>query len=216
MRSEDLDPGNLWLARALWDAGAVQFGNFNIGATVASPIYVNVRRLVSNPRALLRIGQLLTEETRTLRGMLHPQISPFELTAGVPMGGLHIATAFSLSARVPLIYPNPRAREHEVYEEIEGVYVPGQTVLLVDDLITGGSSVVEAAEMLRAAGLMTLDAVVLLDRQAGGGRQLEAQGITLRPLLTLEVLLNYLVSHDLITQAQYTQALAYIAQTSGE
>ena len=215
MRSTNPDPGNLWLARILWDSGAVQFGKFDLGVTLASPIYVNVRRVISNPRALRRIGQLIAEETRTLAGMLRPHIQPFELVAGVPMGGLHIATAFSLTADVPLIYPQPRARAHDLYEEIEGVYYPGQSVLVVDDLITGGRSAVETAEVLRAAGLRVSDVVVLLDRQAGGRDRLQAAGLTLHPLLSLEVLLNYLVSREFINQAHYAKCMAYIEQTGG-
>ncbi|MEE9278302.1 MAG: phosphoribosyltransferase family protein [Dehalococcoidia bacterium] len=215
MRATEPDPSNLWLARILWDSGAVQFGEFSIGATVASPVYVNVRRLISNPRALRRIGEILVEETRTLAGMLHPQVSPFELVAGVPMGGLHIATAFALTADLPLIYPNPSANQHEVYEEIEGCYFPGQTVLLVDDLITGGSSIVETADMLRSAGLMVRDAFVLLDRQAGGRERLAEDGINLRSLLSLQVLLNHLVAGDLITQAQYALCLTHMERTGG-
>ena len=215
LRAHDPDPGNLWLARALWDSGAVQFGSFNLGATLDSPIYVNPRRLIGNPRTLRRIGELLADETRTLTGMLHPHLSPFELVAGVPLGGLHLATAFSLTSDVPLIYVHPRARADDRYEEIEGAYFPGQTVLLVDDLITGGSSVVETAETLRSAGLMVHDAIVLIDRQAGGQARLAEAGVTLHPLLTIESLLNYLVARDLITQAQYARALTYISRATG-
>lgn len=213
MDSSSSDPGNLWLARILWDSGAVEFGNFNVGATLASPIYVNVRRIVSNPRALREVGKLIREHTRTLSGMLRPAMAPFELVAGVPIGGLHVATAFSLLADLPLIYPHPRAGE-EHYEEIEGSYLPGQTVLLVDDLITGGSSMVETADTLRSAGLMVHDAVALLDRQAGGPRRLTAAGIQLHALLTMEVLLNYLESSSLITEAQYAQCMGYIQRTN--
>ena len=87
MQHSDPSLEPLWLARILWDSGAVQFGEFNIGATVKSPIYVNLRRLISNPRAVRRIGELLVEETRTLTGMLHPHITPLEVVAGVPLGG---------------------------------------------------------------------------------------------------------------------------------
>ncbi len=215
LRAHDPDPGNLWLARSLWDSGAVQFGTFNLGATLDSPIYVNPRRLIGNPHTLRRIGELLGDETRTLTGMLHPHLSPFELVAGVPLGGLHLATAFSLTADVPLIYVHPRARADDRYEEIEGAYFPGQTVLLVDDLITGGSSVVDTAETLRSAGLMVHDAIVLIDRQAGGHARLAESGVKLHPLLTIESLLNYLVSRDLITQAQYARALTYISRATG-
>jgi orotate phosphoribosyltransferase/uridine monophosphate synthetase len=183
---------------------------------VKSPIYINLRRLIGNPRALRRVGELLTEETRTLTGMLHPHISPFELVAGVPMGGLHIATAFSLTGDVPLIYPNPRASDHEVYEEIEGVYFPGQRVLLVDDLITGGSSIVETADMLRSAGLMVADAIVVVDRQAGGYRRLAEHGIKLQSLLTAEALLHNLLARESITPAQYAQCITFLATTDDE
>ena len=215
MRSHDPDPGNLWLARMLWDSGAVRIGEFSIGTTAKSPIYVNVRRLIGNPRALRRVGELIGEETRTLAGMLRPTIAPFELVAGVPMGGLHIATAYSLVADIPMIYPHPRHREHDLYPEIEGTYYPGQTVLLIDDLITGGSSIVQTAEVLRDAGMAIHNAVALLDRQAGGTVRLAAEGIRLQPLLKLETLVNYLVSKELITQAQYAQCLTYMDRTEG-
>jgi orotate phosphoribosyltransferase/uridine monophosphate synthetase len=210
------NPGNLWLAKILWDSGAVQFGEFDIGTTIASPLYVNVRRIIGNPRALRRVASLIIEETQTLSGMLRAHIAPFELVAGVPMGGLHIATALSLTDDTPLIYPHPLAGHQDVYEEIEGTYVPGQCVLLVDDLITGGSSIIETADTLRSAGLMVHDAFVLLDRQAGGRDRLKADGLQLHALLSMEMLLNYLVSQRLITQAQHTDCSDYIERTRGE
>ena len=63
------------------------FGDFDLGATLGSPVYINVRRLIAHPWALRRIGELLSDETRMLGGMLRPTIAPFELIAGVPMGG---------------------------------------------------------------------------------------------------------------------------------
>lgn len=215
MRIHEPDSGNLWLARILWDSGAIQFGEFNIGTTMRSPVYINTRLVISNPRALRRVGELIAEQTRTLSGMMRPSIVPFEVVAGVPIGGLHLATAYSLIADVPMIYPHPRADEHDIYPEIEGVYFPGQTALVIDDLITGGSSILQTGAMLREAGLNVQDAVVLLDRQAGAGARLRADGIRLHPLLKLETLVNYLVSRELITQAQYAQCLTYMEQTGG-
>ncbi len=212
------EPGNLWLAHALWDSGAISFGRFDLGATRDSPVYINVRRLIGHPWALRRIGELLTDETRTLGGMLRPHIAPFELIAGVPMGGLHLATAFSLTANLPLIYvqPNTQTRHVEEEEEIEGSYVPGQTVLLVDDLMTGGASLREATEQLREAGLLVRDAFVLIDRGAGGAESLRREGVTLHSLLTLDRLLNYLLSRKLITEADYARCLTWLEGRSRE
>jgi orotate phosphoribosyltransferase len=200
--------GNLWLARELWELGAIQFGDFNVGRTLHSPVYVNLRLLVSRPAALRRIARMMKEETETLLSMLHPQISPFSLVAGVPFGGLHLATAYSLTCNVPMIYLHPsRDGRRNV---IEGQYLPGQTVLIIDDLITGGTSVVETAEELRSKGLVVKDAIVLLDRRHGGRERLKAHNIHLVPMLDLETLLNYLMAHGKISEDLYRASLDYL------
>jgi orotate phosphoribosyltransferase len=202
------DFGNLWLAKALWDLGAVKFGDFNIGRTAHSPIYLNPRLLIGNPRAFRRSARVIKEEAETLLSMLHPALAPFSLVAGVPFGGLHFATAFSLITRTPLIYLHPARSEGE--EVIEGKYVPGQAVLVIDDLITHGSSIVDTATRLRAAGLDVHDAIVLVDRKQGGREHLRSHGINLIAILELETLLNYLMSHRRIDEETYRGCLSYL------
>jgi orotate phosphoribosyltransferase len=203
------DFGNLWLAKALWDLNAVQFGDFNIGRTRHSPIYLNPRLLIGNPAAFQRSARVIKEEAETLLSMLHPALEPFSLVAGVPFGGLHFATAFSLITKIPLIYLHP-TREGEDHEVIEGKYVPGQTVLIIDDLITHGTSIVETAEKLRDAGLNVRDAIVLVDRKQGGREKLRSHGINLIAILEIETLLNYLMSHRKIDEETYRRCLAYL------
>jgi orotate phosphoribosyltransferase len=212
LMTRDEEKGNLWLAQELWDLGAVQFGEFNIGRTLRSPLYLNPRLLVSNPQALGRIARVIKEETETMLSLRNPTISPFSLVAGVPFGGLHLATAFSLATQVPMIYMHPR--KHADGDVIEGNYVPGQSVLVIDDLITGGTSVVETAANLREAGLMVRDAIVLLDRRQHGRERLRAHGINLHALLDLTTLLNYLMSHGRISEDEYRRATDYLANPS--
>ena len=200
--------GNLWLARELWDLGAIQFGDFNVGRTLHSPVYANLRLLVSRPATLRRIARTMKEETETLLSMLHPQISPFSLVAGVPFGGLHLATAYSLTCSVPMVYLHPTKDGQR--NVVEGSYVPGQTVLIIDDLITGGTSVVETAQELRETGLVVRDALVLLDRRQGGRERLRKHGIRLIPMLDMETLLNYLMSHGKISEDSFRRSLDYL------
>ena len=201
--------GSLWLADTLWKLGAVQFGSFTLGrTTVNSPVHVNLRLLIGHPTALRRVARTIWDEIRTLQSMLHPQVQPFDLVAGVPFGGLHIATAFSLTAKVPMIYRHPRT--DEMGTEIEGIYHPNQRVLIIDDLLAGGGSVLETALQLGEAGLIVRDAVVLLDREQGGRDQLRQQGINLVSLLTLEVLMNYLMSSGKITEEWYRKSMEFL------
>ena len=201
--------GKSWLAKELWDLDAIQFGDFTLGRTQNTPVYVNLRRLVSNPAALQRVGRVIKEESETLLTMLHQHMDPFSRCAGVPFGGLHLATAFSLTARVPMIYLHPQ--KDGSGSVIEGVYIPGQTVLVIDDLISGGTSIIETAAQLREAGLHVKDAIALVDRRQGGKERLRQHGIRLIPLLDLEMLLNWGMANDRIEdEAQYRASIDFL------
>src|SRR3990172_3646702 len=162
---------NLWLAETLWKLGAVQFGTFTLGrTTVNSPVYVNLRLLIGHPTALWRAASIIWDEVQARQSMLHPQVQPCDVVAGVPFGGLHVATAFSLTAKIPMIYLHPRP--DDLGSDIEGLYRPNQRTLIMDDLLAGGGSILETALQLDEGGLIVGDAVVLLDRQQAGRRRL--------------------------------------------
>jgi orotate phosphoribosyltransferase/uridine monophosphate synthetase len=208
-RHELTTTSNLWLAETLWNLGAVQFGDFTLGrTTVHSPIYINLRLLIGHPTALWRAAHIIWDELQARQAMRHPQVHPFDLVAGVPFGGLHIATAFSLTSKVPMVYLHPRP--DDLGSDIEGIYHPNDRPLIMDDLLAGGGSILETALQLGEAGLMVRDAVVLLDRQQGGRERLRRQGINLVSLLTLEVLLNYLMSNGEISDQWYRKSMAYL------
>ena len=206
----------LWLCEALWRLGAVQFGDFSLGRTVRhSPVYLNPKLLISRPGTLARVASLIDAELQTAMTMRSQPVASFDLIAGVPIGGLHVATALSLQMRVPLLYarPDPGPEQQEQKRpHIEGIYRPGQTALIVDDLAAGGGSLAETAQQLRRAGLHVRDAVVLIDREHGARRRLEDLSLRLHPILTLEVLLTYLHETRRISDADYERSMDYLHQ----
>jgi orotate phosphoribosyltransferase/uridine monophosphate synthetase len=212
------DAGNLWLAKALWDLGAVQFGDFTLGrTTLHSPIYVNLRLLSSNPRALQRAGRVIHEEVQTLQRMRNPRVQPFQRVSGIPFGGLHLALAYSLASKVPLVYIHPAKERNGARAFVEGKHERGEMVLLVDDLITSGGTVIETAAFLRAeAGLQVKDVVVLLDRQEGAEVRLRRHGYNLISILGLEAMLNYLMASGRIDEHWYRMSIDYVQRRRGE
>ena len=107
------------------------------------------------------------------------------------------------------LHPTQDGQEHV----IEGTYSSGQTVLIIDDLITGGRSVVQTAARLEEENLIVEDALVLLDRQQGGQMRLKRQGINLAAILTLEAVLRYLGTSNKISPEWYHQSLEYLGKT---
>ena len=206
------DAGNLWLAKALWDLGAVQFGDFTLGrTTLHSPVYINLRLLSSNPRALQRAGRVIHEEVQTLQRMRNPRVQPFQRVSGIPFGGLHLALAYSLASKVPLVYIHPAKERNGARAFVEGKYERGETVLLVDDLITSGGTVIETAAFHKTeAGLQVKDVVVLLNRQEGAEERLRRHGYNLISILGLEAMLNYLMASGRIDEHWYRMSIDYI------
>jgi orotate phosphoribosyltransferase len=176
------------LASALFDLGGVSVGDFSPSpSTQHSPIFVNPRVLIGRPALLRLVGRLIDQEVRTAQAMRRPRIHAFEVVAGVPLGGLHLATAYALQSDTPLVYVRPGSAA----APLEGSYIPGQAALIVDDLITSGGSVLATAARLEESGLMARDALVLIDREQGGHDNLKARGLNLTSMLTLTKLLTF-------------------------
>lgn len=207
-----LEDTNLWLAQAIFDLGGVTFGDYTIGrSTVHSPVYVNPRVLISRPFALRQVAKLMQQELLIGQTRRKRRCSPFDLVAGVPYGGLHVATAFTLLADVPLIYAlRPSMAVEHGERVIEGRYRHGQTVLIVDDLISSGGSVLQTAATLEDVGLEVRDVLVLIDREVGAATRLAEAGYNLIPILKLKTMLTYYHTRGLISGEAYESSVAYL------
>ncbi len=94
-----------------------------------------------------------------------------------------LVTALALRDGRPFLIVRGKAKEYGTANRLEGVYEPGQRVLLVEDIVTSGGAALEAVFALREAGLVVETALCVLDREEGGRQTLAAVGITLHPLL---------------------------------
>jgi orotate phosphoribosyltransferase len=202
---------NLDLAQALFDLGGVQFGAYDLGPTAGrSPLYINPRVLISEPAMLRRVARLIHTQILADRTRRRPHLNTFAAVAGVPMGGLHIATAYALESDTPLIYLRPPGSRPNGNGEIEGRIVEGQSALVIDDLMTGGSSILSTCEQLERAGMTVRDAIVLIDREQGGIERLHERGCRVMPILRLKTMLNYYHAAEVIDDATYQRSIDYL------
>jgi uridine monophosphate synthetase len=170
------------LADGLLSAGCIKFGDFTLKSGLRSPIYIDLRQIITYPDLLERVGAAYLP---LLKGL------EFDRLAGLPYAAIPIATAISLQGRYPLIYPRKEAKTYGTKVEIEGEYNAGETVVVIDDLATTGGSKFEAIEKLTSAGLKVKDVVVLVDRQSGAQKSLAEAGYNLHAVLTITQLLDY-------------------------
>jgi uridine monophosphate synthetase len=170
------------LADALLEAGCVKFGEFTLKSGLKSPIYIDLRQVISFPNLLEQIAAAYLPILKELK---------FQRIAGLPYAAIPIATAISLRGGYPMIYPRKEVKNYGTMAEIEGEFHPGETVVVIDDLATTGGSKFEGIEKLTGAGLKVTDVVVLIDRQSGAKEALEQAGFHLHSVLTITGLLDY-------------------------
>jgi orotate phosphoribosyltransferase len=213
MMNKDQAVDNLWLARALWDLGAVSFGDYTLGgSTVNSPVYINPKVLIANPTALRVAAKLMYQEVTLAQSLRRSKVQLYDVVAGVPVGGILLATAYALESSTPMIYPRLKP-EGTGGRGVEGRFSNGTRALLVDDLITGGRSILETARFLGEHGIVAHDAVVLVDREQGAQTRLKHAGINLVSILKLDVMMNLYRSSGLIDAEQHERYLAYVHAT---
>lgn len=213
-KEQSLD--NLWLAQTLFDLGGVQFGNFTVSeSTVSSPVFVNPKVLISNPTALRVASKLMQQEIDLAQSLRRPRVHPFAVVAGVPVGGLLLASAYSLETNIPMIYARNRP-EGTGKRGIEGRFTHGDTALIIDDLITRGGSILETAKLLEEHDLKVKDVIVLVDREQGATERLRHQGYNLISILKLDVMLNHYMSRGLISEETYQVCAEYLRSKQGQ
>jgi orotate phosphoribosyltransferase len=161
---------------------------FRLASGKMSRHYVDCKQALSDPEARGLIGQLFLER---IAG------SAFDAVGGLEIGAYPIATSVSdalfraSGAKVRAFVIRKEPKKHGVQDLIAGCVRLGDKALIVDDVVTAGSSTIKAIRVARDAGLVVERVIVLIDRQEEDGkRNIEAEGVSFEALITLSELLD--------------------------
>ena len=135
---------------------ALKFGDFVLASGAKSKFYLDLRLVPSYPKLFQDITKKLGEKSQTMK---------FDNIAGIPTAGVPFGTTLAVLLQKPLIQIRKEPKDHGMGKMIEGISVKGKKVLLVDDLISSGSSKEFALQLLRDAGATVDDLLVIVDRR---------------------------------------------------
>lgn len=212
--SDRFTPKQRAFADGLLASGAVKFGAFRLKLhetqpdAPLSPMYVDLRVLRSFPDALDATVAAL-QELIEARGLT------FDRYADVPMAATPMVAVLSHLTRVPMITPR-ETKTHGAGGSINGYFQPGETALVIDDVVTHADSKLEAIRTLEANGLTVRDVVVLVDREQGGPEAIAAAGYHLHAAVTISDLLAYWHETGGISEDTYQAVMEYFAATKAQ
>ena len=167
----------------LYEINAIKFGEFKLKSGIISPIYLDLRLSISYPKILGKIAAVMWEQVKPLQ---------FDVICGVPYTAIPFATIIATTHNIPMVMCRKESKQHGTKKTIEGYFQPGQTCLLVEDLITSGSSILETIAPLKKVGLIVKNIVVLIDREQNGKTLLESGGYNVHAVFTLGQMLEVL------------------------
>jgi orotate phosphoribosyltransferase len=184
---------------------AIKFGDYILTSGKRSPYYIDLRQTISSPITMDWIANSLTRIIINEIGR-----DKIDRILGVPTAGIPFATVVSQKLGLPLIYYRQARKEHGVRKKVEGILERNDRVLVVDDLITTGESVIEAAEVVRDQGGVVNELVVLLDREQGGQDRLRTSRIEPHILFKISDAMTWLHAVGLIGDEIYRMIKEYV------
>lgn len=196
------------LALALFDAGVIKFGAFKLKLhekqpdAPLSPVYIDLRIIRSIPALLADVAEVLNKEA--IKNGIE-----FELMADIPTAATPIVTLMSSFSGKPMISPKI-SKMHGLSGDIDGIYEPGEKVLLVDDLVTTADSKIEVVEVFEKNRLIVKNVLVLVDREQGGKEALLQAGYRLHSVFKFNDMLKLYLSEGKIDQVKYDETVSYL------
>jgi orotate phosphoribosyltransferase len=161
------------LARRIADVSLLH-GRFTLRSGRKSNYYLDKYRFETQPDVLVELGKLFA----------HKVTQNVTRIAGAELGAVPLAAATAMACGKPFVIVRNQKKDYGTSKQIEGILNAGDMVMIVEDVLTTGGQVLEAARTLKDAGAMIDRIVAVIDRQEGARENIESAGYAFDALFT--------------------------------
>uniref|UniRef100_A0A1I7TMH0 Uridine 5'-monophosphate synthase n=1 Tax=Caenorhabditis tropicalis TaxID=1561998 RepID=A0A1I7TMH0_9PELO len=185
------------LLRQMLQANVFKFGEFQLKSGQISPIYIDLRECFGHPQLAMLISEALSKQ-------IESSGTEYSGVLGIPYAALPYASvAAAHFLKKPLLIVRKEAKSYGTKKLIEGLYKPNDCLVLIEDVVTTGGSILDVLRTLHAESLVATDVFCILDREQGGCQKLKDAGVNMHSLLDMNTVLTFLYSTGTITENQW-------------
>ena len=179
----------------LFKNNIIKFGNFTLSSGIKSSYYIDLRLVPSFPHQFRKM-------IKNLQKLIIERIGldNFDSLVSIPTGGLIIGSALAMETVKPLIYVRNKPKDYGTAKSLEGKILSGMQVMMIDDIATTGTSVLNGIKQLKAEGLLISNACVIINRLEGADKILNSVGVTLHQLTDILEITEILFQEKLINE----------------
>ena len=195
-------------ATFLYKNDVIKFGNFTLASGKDSSYYIDLRLVPSFPHQFRKM-------IKNLQNLIIEKVGldDFDSFASVPTGGLVVTSALAIETVKPLIYVRNKPKEHGTTKSIEGKISAGMKVVMVDDVMTTGTSVLNGIKQLKESGLSISDVFVIINRLEGADKVFSDMGVQIHQLTDILEITNILIQEKLISKEIFEKIKKQVNQS---
>ncbi len=179
----------------LFKNNIIKFGNFTLSSGKKSSYYIDLRLVPSFPHQFRKM-------IKNLKKLIIEKIGldNFDSLVSIPTGGLIIGSALAIETVKPLIYVRNKPKDHGTTKSLEGKILSGMQVMMIDDVATTGTSILNGIKELKAEGLSISNACVIINRLEGADKILNSVGVILHQLTDILEITEILFQEKLVSE----------------
>ena len=180
----------------------IQFGEFTLASGRTSPYYIDLRQLLAHSAQYKKMVDALAAAIAS-----NPAIQDNCSLVSVPTGGLVVAASLAYATGSPLAYVRKEAKAYGTGKRVEGGAGVGSELVMIEDVVSTGGSIIDALGPLREEGLAVRNAYAVIDRMRGTTAKLAEEGVALHSLVTIVDIVRCLFEEGRISGATVTKVL---------
>ncbi len=194
------------LVKKLFEIGVFKFGNFKLKTGIESPYYIDLRIITSYPEILNQIINIMSTTFK------FEALNDIDHVCGVPYAGISYATLLSKIYKKSLLILRKEQKDYGTKKILEGNYNKNDSILLIEDVITTGTSLIQTIDTLEKENLNIKKIIVIIDRQQQGIKKVNNKypHIEIVCIWKISDILEICNNNNLINLEDYTKCQKFI------